>query len=105
MCEEETINDAVRKLYTVKFIEKIMCVERHQRTKVDLLDKDTPACEWGQKRKKAITCGECAFGVKIAEPAAKYDFNEVVTESAGNKEVCLSRKEEKENEPIGIMFA
>jgi hypothetical protein len=104
MPEEEKVNEGSRRLYSVKFIERIMCVERHQRTKVDFLDKDTPACEWGQKRKKATTCGECAFGVKIAEPTAKYDFNEGIKEITANKGVC-PMKNEKENESTEIMFA
>ena len=46
---------------------KIICIEKHQRKNQLCLTRDTKACEWGQKRENAKTCGDCFFGLKLVE--------------------------------------
>jgi len=62
----------------MKPVQEILCVERHQRTKVDYLHADTPACEWGRIRENANTCGDCPFGVKLMGVAPKNDTKTVL---------------------------
>lgn len=72
--ENENSDPVLKKLYETKMTVKVMCVERHQRSKVGYLPKDAPACKWGHKRGgvKASTCSECDFAVRVAEPAPKH---------------------------------
>lgn len=53
--------------------QKVLCVERHQRTKVGYLSVDTKACQWGRDRENATSCGDCPFGVKLFEYGLKND--------------------------------
>jgi len=62
----------------MKPVQEILCVERHQRTKVDYLHADTPACEWGRIRENANTCGDCPFGVKLMGVVPKNDTKTVL---------------------------
>ena len=51
----------------MKPAQSVLCIERHQRTKVGYLRLDTQACKWGRTRENATTCGDCPFGVKLIE--------------------------------------
>ena len=62
----------------MKPAQKILCVERHQRTDVGYLRTDTPACKWGQTREDATTCGDCPFGIKLLEFVPKNDAKTVL---------------------------
>jgi hypothetical protein len=50
----------------------VKCVEEHQRSNINYFLKDKPACKWGRKDGKIITCGDCSFGIQILENTPAY---------------------------------
>jgi hypothetical protein len=56
----------------------ILCVERHQRTKVGYLTPESKACTWGEIRENATNCGDCPFGVKLMEYVPKNNTKEIL---------------------------
>lgn len=75
-----TEQSLLKKLYEgdMKPVQEVLCVERHQRTKVDYLRADTPACKWGRIRENANTCGDCPFGVKLMGVIPRNDTKTVL---------------------------
>lgn len=46
---------------------KILCIEKHKRNDVGILNSNEKACEWGKKRENASTCKECFFGIPLVD--------------------------------------
>jgi len=94
MCEIQEDKGALRKLFAgnMVFAGTIFCVERHQRSKVGYLSCATKACEWGQERDNASTCGDCCFGVKLQEFKPAYDPREVINEEKKKDPISIEEK-------------
>jgi len=104
MSAAEGNNGALQNLYegNMVFNGQILCLERHQRSKVGYLSCDTKACVWGEKRDDASTCGDCGFAVKLKEFKPTYNPREVIREIEAEKKAIINVETSKKE--IVVMY-